>query len=754
MLVASAAPAMLSRGEPAPDPFPKIQPLFSKYCFACHAGPSVEGGLALDKMVSREGLTNHRSQWRKVERNLANKIMPPTGEPQPTDEELRQLVSLIADELARSARAMPIDPGRVTLRRLNRAEYDHTIRDLFGIDLFPSNDFPEDDVGHGFDRIGDVLSMPPMLLERYLTAADTIARAVIQDADPNRFRQRVYPAERLRASTGDDRPKDGRFVMTVTSDAYVLVEAPAEGKYRVRAVAYGIQAGSEPTKIGLRVDRTLVLAKPLTAEQDHPGSVETTVSLTPGLHRLAAVFLNDFSREGADRDLVVLRLELDGPIGLAPQPLPAAHRRLLPARPIGKYRRLLLDQALESLLSRAFRRPVLPGEIERYRALIDRAEQAGETPEAGFQLAIKAALTSPHFLFHMEAPEAAAAGPRAESLGDFPLASRLSYFLWNTMPDEELFDLARQGILRDDRILRRQTRRMIADPKVLAFVGDFVGQWLELRKLDNFQPDPKRFGKFDSALRQSMRQESELFFASLLRENRSILDLVDGRYTFLDRRLAKHYGLPTPEGEGFQRVALDQTPRGGVLTHASVLSITSNPTRTSPVKRGKFILETLLGTPPPPPPPNVPELAEAKEAKGTLRERMEQHRANPSCAACHNQLDPLGFGLENFDAVGRWREKEGGHPIDARGVLPDGQRFEGPNQLRRILLGKKELFRRAIVEKLLTYATGRGLDDRDEPAILAIADTVAADGDRIGRLVEEIVLSPPFRQQRREGGSE
>jgi hypothetical protein len=391
---------------------------------------------------------------------------------------------------------------------------------------------------------------------------------------------------------------------------------------------------------------------------------------------------------------------------------------------------------------------------------VDLAEQNGETFERGIQLAVEAVLVSPQFLFRVETDprrrsQREPQPPPIHPVNDFELASRLSYFLWSSMPDDELTRLAIDGKLRQGDNLEQQVKRMLRDPKAKALVENFAEQWLQIRNLKTVSPDPKQFPEFDESLRSAMFEETTRYFAHVMREDRSVLEFLDSNYTFVNERLAKHYGIAGVQGAEFRRVELNDDRRGGILTQASILTVTSNPTRTSPVKRGKWILEQILGTPPPPPPPDVPELKEGKDVvlSGTLRQRMEQHRANPACAVCHSRLDPLGFGFENYDAVGAWRDKEGTFPIDPSGTLPSGQTFQGPKALKAILKTRQDDFRRCLAEKMATYAVGRGMEYFDKCAIDRIVEGMAKNDDRFSSLVLEIVKSDPFQKRKSPGNS-
>lgn len=586
----------------------QVRPLLETYCFDCHADAGAEADLQLQPFTTVAQVRDGRATWLKVLAQLRAQHMPPADSDQPTAEERKLLVEWIDRTVNTVDCSGPVSPGRVTLRRLNRHEYRNTVRDLLGIDFQPAEDFPADDVGYGFDNIGDVLSLPPLLMEKYLAAAEEISRRVV--AEP------------------ESRP-------------CVFVVAPSE-----------------------------------------------SVS----------------EEEAAERII--------------------AH-----------------------VASAAFRRPATAQEIERLARLVRIAREQDDGFEAGVQLALQAILVSPHFLFRVEHdPEGDA---EVRTLNDFELATRLSYFLWSSMPDEELSGLARGGQLRQGDQLDRQVRRMLADRKAQALIENFAGQWLQLRSLEDLTFDAQQFAGCDRTLLLAMREETLRFFAAVVREDLSVLRILDADFTFVNESLARHYGLTGVEGDAFRRVSLQGTPRAGILTQGSVLAVTSNPTRTSPVKRGKFVLDNLLGAPPPPAPGDVPQLDDAtRQLTGTLRQRMEQHRSDPACAACHQLMDPLGFALEQFDAVGRFRTEDGGEPIDTAGELPSGERFSGLDELRALLLEtKRDDFSRCLVEKTLVYALGRGLEYYDQCAVQKIAQALEQDDYRFSRLVLEVVKSEPFQKR-------
>ena len=609
-------------GQPIPETPKKptfasdVRPVLTKYCLGCHGPDKQRGNVRFDQIKDESAALKNPKLWEKVADNLRSATMPPQNKPQPTIPELDALNTWIDVAIFKVDCNGPKDPGRVTIHRLNRAEYNNTIRDLLGIKFTPADDvgFPPDDVGYGFDNIGDVLSMSPILMEKYLAAAEKVVEKAFAD-----------PQARKR-----------------------IMDPVVPEKYK------------------------------------------------------------------SERKSV---------------------------------------QVLGVFATRAWRRPITDDELKRLEALFDVAFRNGETIQGGVQLAIQAVLVSPHFLFRIEADPDPIKPNAVRTLNEWELATRLSYFLWSSMPDEELFKQAREGTLRQN--LDAQVQRMLKDPKSKALVENFAGQWLQTRNLQTFTPDPKMFPTFNEKLRQAMLKETELYFETIVREDRSILEFIDSDYTFVNETLAKHYDIPDVKGNEFRKVKLPDDRRGGVLTQASILAITSNPTRTSPVKRGKWILDNILGTPPPPPPPGVEELKEGEqqELKGSLRQRMEQHRANPSCATCHQRMDPLGFGFENFNAIGGWRTQDGTHEIDPSGELPTGQKFKGPAELRAILKERQDDFAKCLTDKMLTYALGRGTERYDRCTVEDVARTLKKNDYRFSILVLEIVKSDPFQKRRGKRGT-
>ncbi len=763
---AEQAAAEQAAAQPAGPPEPKLDfardvvGFFRAHCYDCHTGEAPEAGMVLDRYKDEAAVTGNRQAFAKILKMLRGGLMPPLEADQPPKDKLDQIVAWLDWKLNFVDCRLARDPGRVTIRRLNRIEYRHTVRDLLGVDFEGAKDFPADDVGYGFDNIGDVLSLPPILMEKYLDAAEAIVGKAI--ADPN-----AKPAPTRYAVTqtqGGSEPFFEMRALNAKGEVWVEHNFPAAGEYLLRANLAGNQVGDEPPKAEFRLDGKKFGLSEVKNSRREPRVFEHKVQAAAGKRRFAVAFINEFTdpkatdRRRRDRGLRVGFLEVAGPAG-AKAVLPESHTRLITATPgTGRTWDAAAKEVLTRFVRRAYRRPPTPSEIDRLVALTQVGKKHGERFEQSIGLAVRAVLVSPHFLYRIELdPESSHHAPRdgrhaerdayaVRTLNEHELATRLSYFLWSSMPDNELLAQADAGTLR--RNLDAQVRRMLGDPKSAALVENFVGQWLQLRNLDTISPDPKRFPVWSVRLRDDMRRETELFFAGIVREDRSIFELIDADYTYLNERLARHYGIEGVQGDEFRRVSLTDRRRGGVLTQASVLTVTSSPTRTSPVKRGKWILEQILATEPPPPPANVEQLDEGKELTGSLRQRFEQHRSKPMCAICHNQMDPLGFGFENYNAIGQWREKDGSFAVDSSGELPDGRKFAGPVELKKILLADDAKFRRCLTEKVLTYALGRGLEYYDRCAVDDISKELQAGGDRFQRLVLAVVASEPFQKRR------
>jgi hypothetical protein len=738
---------------PQPQQYAKsVLPLLKKYCFECHGGKKPDGKLRLDVFPTAASLSDDRKAWDKVRQMLRSGKMPPEDEPRPKNDHTRSVVNWIDQALVYLDCSGGIDPGRVTIRRLNRVEYQNTIRDLIGVEFKATKQFPADDVGYGFDNIGDVLSLSPILMEKYLTAAEQIAdRAIVVDVSKAAKTRRIAAGK----MKGGDKVRDersGGVWMPSNATVSKRIEFPRSGKYLLRSAAYGQQAGKEPARMALSINGKRVTTFDVKAVESDAGVYEYKYTAKAGSRDVALSFVNDFydpknpDRSQRDRNLAIMWLEVVGPLDVKPEDYPASHRKILFVQPSAK---LKPDAAalkvLKRLASRAFRRPTTKAEAARLMRLWRVGAKEGGFA-AGIQLATQAVLISPHFLFRIETDPQ---GGAIRTLSEFELATRMSYFLWSTMPDKELFDHAWKETLRKN--LAAQVGRMLKDPKARSLTENFAGQWLQLRLLAKSTPDKKMFRQFDESLRSAMRREAEEFFASIVAKDRSVLELLDADYTYLNERLARHYGIAGVKGKEFRRVSTVGQPRGGVLTMASVLTVTSDPNRTSPVKRGKWVMENILGTPPPPPPPDVPKLDESSAAAstGSLRKRLEAHRSNPRCSICHRQMDALGFGLENFDAIGAWRTRDGKFAVDASGDLPDGAKFSGPAELKKVLVtARRDDFIRCFTEKMVTYALGRGVEYSDRCAIDRMTKALADKEYRMSALVLQIIQSDPFQKRR------
>jgi hypothetical protein len=726
-----------------------VLPFLKAHCFHCHGTEDGKNkaDLTLSKYTDDLSVQQDRKVWDNVLHMIRVGEMPPMERKRPPAADIEAVTVAIEGVLANLDCSKASNVGRVTLRRLNRAEYNNTIRDLVGVDHQPAADFPNDDVGYGFDNIGDVLSTTPLLFERYLAAAETILQKVI--VVPETVEPKDIRLQGLRVSRGAGEETNGGGVLYGEGDAgnETFLEA---GDYKILVEAYAKQVGDDKPRAAVRVGREVAKEFEVTSTNRNQLQVlEARVRVPAGTTRISVSFLNpyiasDSTDEAPRRRLLIVRsIVADGPYNPPPPPAPPAQQKLLSHRE-GLEPREAAREVIARFATRAFRRPVKPAEVERILRTYDAAEKEGEKYEERLRLALCRVLISPHFLFRVEVDPAGAKAGEDYQISELELASRLSYFLWSTMPDDELFELALNGELRKN--LQPQIQRMLKDPKSTALVQNFAGQWLTLRKLPQVSPDAKLFPEFDDDLRAAMQKETELFFEDILREDSSVLHFIDADFTYVNARLARHYGIDGVYGVAFRKI---KTPpsRGGLLTQASILTLTSNPTRTAPVKRGKWVLEQLLGTPPPPPPPDVPDLDERKALTGTLRQVMEQHRANPICASCHARMDPIGFAFENYDAIGAWRDKDGQFPIDPSGELPDGQKFDGPAGLKNVLKAKKELFARSLAEKMLTYALGRGLEYYDKCAVDKIVAALEKNDYRISALVTETINSDPFQMR-------
>jgi hypothetical protein len=816
---------------PAPDEpgfTETVKPFLFRNCYQCHNERRTKGNLNLKRYGDAAAVVADPNMWEQVLLKIRTGEMPPEDEPRPSRRELDVVSDWLDRQIEYADRVTPADPGRVTARRLNRTEYNNTVRDLLGVDVRPADDFPQDDSGYGFDNIADVLSLPPVLMERYMLAAERVTRRALFGAPPMKpTLVRLTP--RVRTIQPVERPPVEYDLtgLSLPNAVHATYRFPVNGDYAFRIFIGGSRpAASLPIEVALWIDGVQVGAGTIdpeqtasffTYKQDLGGKfADMRVRVAAGEHWVAASVLRLFEglpalyggpnpsprvaplaalllpvdatpekiarrRKAFEERLAeavpandarVNAIEVGGPYEHASSASPDSLARIFacghrPGAHLASCRRRILAR----MARRAFRRPVAPAEVAVFDGLAALAARPGERFEEPLAVGIQAILVSPDFLFRIERdqpvreirlqpdsqqiqprPAYAAGGSRVPALGtpinDHELATRLSYFLWSSTPDERLSGLADRRELRLPGVIEREVRRMLQDEKARALVEEFGGQWLQVRALESAAPDKDRFPAFDDYLRLSMRRETDLFFASIVRDDRSIFDFLGAPYTFMNERLARHYGMTGIRGAAFRRVYVPPT-RGGVLTHASVLTVSSYATRTSPVLRGKWILDNLLGAPPPDPPPGVPNLDEAKAGEAaSVRQQLEAHRTNPTCAACHRRMDPLGFGLENYDGIGAWRTVDGGTAIDATGTLPDGRTFDGPAALRDILEREREAFARALTVKLLTYALGRGLTPADRQTVRTIARALPHHQYRFSGLVLEIVQSVPFQMRR------
>jgi hypothetical protein len=754
----AAASNSLVTGEPPEDQTfqSKILPFLKKYCLDCHNGSKASGGLTLEGYQSEGHARKDRKTWATVEHVLAASEMPPMKKAQPTKQEREFVIAWIENALTKIDCTGPKDPGRVTIRRLNRAEYNNTIRDLCGVeDMNPADEFPADDVGYGFDNIGDVLSFQPILLEKYMAAAEKVLEVALKIESIPKSSKQSFNAQNLSVNPRNAKspnPVKIVFQLSEGSTGFAALEKfdfPAEGDYTIRFRGWGAKVGDAFPEVVIRVNGTDIKSFTVDAEMGKPKSYEATSRIKAGAWRVSVVQTNGFQDKESKkfREFGLERVEIEGPTNPVPLPDSNSVKLLLGARTSSsKNMQAAAKEVLANFARRAYRRPVKPDEMARLMKLFDIATKQGEAFDKAIRLPMKAILVSPHFLYRIEDDPKSPNDIR--TLNDFEFATRLSYFLWSSMPDEELYKLAEAGALRKPQILEAQVKRMLKDPKSKALSENFAGQWLQLRTLTTIDPDKDYFPIWNKDLRDAMVKEAELFFEHIVKNDRCVLEFLDADYTFVNGVLARHYGIQGVRGEGFRQVKMPDNRRGGIITMASTLTVTSNPTRTSPVKRGKWIMENILGTPPPPPAPDVPELPPTGQLKGTLRQQMEQHRSNPNCATCHSRLDPLGFGLENFDGIGGWRTQDNKQAIDSSGILPGGEKFDGPAELRKVLLGKADMFRRCFAEKLLTFSLGRGLEYYDKCAVDEIASTTKSEKDTFSALVLAIVKSDPFQKRK------
>jgi hypothetical protein len=808
LLLLPAALAIAGCGPSRQETAAEQRATLARYCFDCHDDVERTADLSLESLdVADVGAA--AATWEHVVRKLETGMMPPhDGAPRPQPAESAALVAWLVGELDRSAAESP-DPGRtVPFHRLNRNEYRNAVRDLLAVDVDVASLLPGDDASYGFDNIGGVLKLSPTLLERYLSAADKISRLAVGTASPfvtiDSFRVPDDRSQERRLPGMPFGTRGGlRIDYTFAQDAEYEISAAL-----ARDLNEGMPVYTEPQILEISIDRERVAtftldaatALPLRPEDadDFGGRMNRRVAreeqqarnradenwsvrvpVAAGRREVAVAFLDKAASVPTGKREPFLRpfprglnipegrygsylryVEIGGPFEAAGPGQTASRERIFVCRPATEQPMPTAEAEgcastiLTSVVRRAYRRPVRDADVAPFVEFYRAGHGEAGSFDGGIQVALKAVLVSPEFLFRVAQDPAGAEPGSLYRIGDVELASRLSFFLWSSIPDDELLRAAERGVLHKPAELERQVRRMIADARADAFVANFAGQWLYLRNLDAVIPVQSVFPNFDDTLREGLRRETELFFASVLREDSSVLELLNADYTFVNERVARHYGLPNVKGNHFRRVQLPpNSPRRGVLGHGSLLAVTSYADRTSPVVRGHWILENLLGAEPPPPPANVPPLEATNVTDGagamlSLRERLEAHRANPSCASCHASMDSVGFALEGFDATGRWRTiDELGDPIDASGTLPDGSRFQGLEEFRSALLSSEQ-FRLVLAEKLMVYALGRGIEHYDMPAVRAIVRDAAAEEHRFSQFILGVVSSAPFQMRR------
>jgi hypothetical protein len=752
--------------------------LVDRYCVTCHNQRLKTAGLMLDKM-DLDRVPESAEVWEKVLRKLAGGMMPPLGAPRPEPAGIETLVSFLETTIDRAALANP-NPGRSPLHRLNRSEYANAIRDLLALDVDAGALLPADDEANGFDNIADVLKVSPSLVEQYLTASRKIASLAVGDPHimPVSSVYRV-PPDRPQGDQVEGLPLGTRGGLVI----HHSFPLDADYDFRVNLLQniVGYVPGLEwPHQLEISIDGERGFMAPVGGEEDNKLSdtnlalakdtldsrLRARIHVKAGPRVVTVAFIRKSSAESVEplqpftRDLdmqnmngvpLIEHVEIAGPFKATGSGDTPSRRRILFCRPMSTREEAgCAKTILSTLARRAYRRPV-DTDIDTLRGFYEAGRKNG-TFESGIENAVRFILTSPKFIFRDEPDPAGVTAGAVYPISDLELASRLSFFLWSSVPDDQLLTAAAQGKLKDPSVLERQVRRMLADSRSKALVDNFAAQWLFVRNLQSFQPDTATFPNFDDSLRQGFRKETELFFESVMREDRSVLDLLTADYTFVNERLARQYGIAAVYGNRFRRVTISDENRRGLLGQGSFLAVTSYPNRTSPVLRGKWILENILGTPPPAPPPNVPTLRENGEGGKVMsvRERLEEHRRNPACATCHRVMDPLGFSLENFDATGAWRTKEGpGVGVDASGQLADGTPVDGPVALRKALLTHPEQFVRTMTEKLLTYGLGRGLEYYDMPVARGIARDASRQNYRFSALITGIVKSTPFQMKKR-----
>jgi len=752
--------------------------LVQKYCVTCHNARTKAGDLDLDAAMGRD-VRQSTGVWERVVRKVRAGAMPPSGMPRPGADHERALVAALETSLDRAAAEHP-NPGKPSLQRLNRTEYANAIRDLLALDVDATTLLPPDDSGAGFDNNADLLGVSPALLERYLSAAAKVSALAVGSTTPGAGTE-IY---RVRGDASQTGHVEG-LPLGTRGGLLARHTFPLDGEYVIKVKLLETNMGAirgleEPHQVEIVLDGARVFLSNIGGDADFRVSANNAtdmvnaldarlaarVKVTAGPHAVGAAFLQRTEAQGGTRLQAFERSTIDamdhsglphvasvtiaGPFNPTGPGDTPSRRRIFVCRPQGAAdESACATRIVTALARRAYRRTATREEIDRLMTLY-REGRRGQGFERGIEFALRGVLANPKFVFRGEAEPAHLAPGALYAISDLELASRLSFFLWSSLPDEELLNVATAGRLSQPTVLAQQVRRMLADRRADALVTSFAAQWLQLRNLRNATPDKNLFPDFDDNLRQSLIRETELFVGSIIREDRNVLDLMTANYTFLNERLATHYGVAGVKGSQFRRVAHTEPARYGLLGQGSILMLTSHPDRTSPVVRGKWVLENLLGVVPPPPPANVPPLPDEAGAEPlTLRARLEAHRRAPACANCHRIMDPIGLALENFDAVGAWRTRDAGQPVDASGQLMDGTSVAGVESLRQALLARSELFVGNITEKLLTYAIGRRLESYDMPAVRAIVRQATPRDNRVSALVLGVVTSPPFRMRQK-----
>lgn len=787
----TATPGQISRPKPtqAVDPAAVTRSeashraVVDKYCLSCHNRRQNTAGLMLDAMDLNQ-VPAHADVWEKVVRKLRVGLMPPAGMPRPDEASTRNLVSWLESQIDQAAKSAP-EPGHPTIRRLNRTEYANAIRDLLAVDVDARAYLPADDSGFGFDNIGDVLTVSPGLVDRYISAARRIAQLAVGAARPQPAVQ-SYRVSRLLLQ--DDRISED-LPFGTRGGLLVRHQFPADGEYLIKIVLQRAQSmtslirgRSEANVIDVRVDGARLKLFAVGSQEretsvensdqaeDPPLEVRTAVKAGARMIGVAIAKRPSVAREGlgpirlpvassgfqgADTtddvnviELAIDSVEIHGPFNGHPAPESPGQRRIFVCRPLrASDEEPCARRILAGLARRAYRRPVTKDDVDLLLDFYRTGRKSGEF-DTGIQSALERLLVAPEFLFRAEHEPPGAIPGSVSRVSDVELASRLSFFLWSSIPDDELLSVAERGGLHDRTTLEQQVHRMLRDPRSASLITNFFGQWLLLRNISVVQPDVTVFPGFDDGLREAMRSETELFLSAQLRQDRPVLEMLSANYTYVNERLARHYGIRGIYGSHFRKVTLPDDRRVGLLGQASILTVTSYANRTSPVLRGKWLLETLLGAPPPNPPPDVPPFPEADSKVRSVRERLEQHRRSPTCAGCHASMDPLGFAFENFDAIGAWRETDAGVAVDVSGRLPTGEEFHSPSEFRQALMKHQDNVVETVATKLLTYALGRGVEYFDMPAVREIVRDTGTNGGRWSALVTSIVTSVPFQMRK------